>query len=111
MSTEQRAVLHRRASAWLAENGRVEEALRHASAAGEVQARGVEPLLESLTPREHEVLALVTQGRTNRQIAAELYIAVGTVKRHTHSIYAKLGVSDRRQAVAKAIGLGLLRAD
>ena len=51
-----------------------------------------------LTPREHEVLRLIAQGRTNRQIADDLVIEVGTVKNHVHSILAKLNVHSRRDA-------------
>jgi DNA-binding NarL/FixJ family response regulator len=62
----------------------------------------------SLTPREVEVLRLVAQGQTNRQIARNLLISVSTVKRHIRHISAKLGVSDRTQAAVRAIELGLL---
>jgi len=53
-----------------------------------------------LTPREREVLELVGEGLTNRQIADRLYIEVGTVKNHVHSILQKLDVSSRRDAAA-----------
>ena len=64
--------------------------------------------VESLTPREIEVLALMKLGHTNRQIATELVISPGTVKRHVENMIAKLGVSDRTQAVVRAIELGLI---
>jgi DNA-binding NarL/FixJ family response regulator len=51
-----------------------------------------------LTPRERDVLAALTQGKTNRQIAAGLHLSVGTVKSHLSSIYDKLGVSNRTEA-------------
>ena len=68
----------------------------------------VEPLVEPLSERELEVLALIAAGLSNREIAQELYIVVGTVKRHTNHIYGKLGVHSRTQAVARARELRLL---
>jgi LuxR family maltose regulon positive regulatory protein len=65
-------------------------------------------LVEALTGREMEVLALLDRRLTNQEIARELVITVGTVKQHTNSIYGKLGVGDRRLAVARARSLGLL---
>jgi len=53
-----------------------------------------------LTPREQEVLDLVGQGLTNQQIADRLYIEVGTVKNHVHSILQKLDVNSREDAAA-----------
>jgi DNA-binding NarL/FixJ family response regulator len=49
-----------------------------------------------------EVLRLVAAGRPNRQIAAELYVTVGTVKTHVHAISGKLGAANRVEAVALA---------
>jgi DNA-binding NarL/FixJ family response regulator len=63
---------------------------------------------DSLTPRELEVLRSMQLGRTNREIAKELFISGGTVKRHVENIIAKLGVSDRTQAVVRALELGVL---
>lgn len=65
-------------------------------------------LTERLTPREATVLRLLARGRTNREIAAELGVAVGTVKAHVERIIGKLAVSDRTQAAVRAIELGLL---
>jgi DNA-binding NarL/FixJ family response regulator len=65
-------------------------------------------LVEPLTAREIEVLGLVQQGLSNRQVAEELFISRGTVKRHVENITAKLGVSDRTQAVVRALQLGIL---
>jgi DNA-binding NarL/FixJ family response regulator len=67
-----------------------------------------EPLREPLTPREVEVLRLVTAGRTNQQIAQELLISKGTAKVHVERILRKLNVSDRTQAAVCAIKLDLL---
>jgi DNA-binding NarL/FixJ family response regulator len=64
--------------------------------------------LEALTPRELEVLELMKLGRTNRQIAQDLVISLGTAKNHVEHIIAKLGVSDRTQAVVRALELGIL---
>lgn len=64
--------------------------------------------VDPLTPRELEVLGLMKLGRTNRQIAADLVISLGTAKNHVEHIIAKLGVSDRTQAVVKALELGIL---
>lgn len=55
-----------------------------------------------LTRREQEILTLVTQGKTNPEIAQILYIAHGTVRVHIHTILHKLGVHDRKQAIALA---------
>ena len=65
-------------------------------------------LVEPLTERELEVLRLVAAGRSNRQIAAELYLALGTVKTHVHTIAGKLGAANRVEAIVRARGLGLL---
>jgi LuxR family maltose regulon positive regulatory protein len=65
-------------------------------------------LVESLTPREMEVLVLLAQRLTNKEIAEELVVSPDTVKTHTLSIYAKLDVHGRRQAVDKASEIGLI---
>jgi LuxR family maltose regulon positive regulatory protein len=96
-------------------------ALPHGSASADVEggrspARAVTedvlgPLpavIEALTEREHEVLDLIAAGLTNREIGERLYIAAGTVKAHTASIYSKLDVHSRTQAVARAQALGIL---
>jgi LuxR family maltose regulon positive regulatory protein len=65
-------------------------------------------LIEPLTRRELEVLALLAQQLTYKEIAAELFIAHGTVGQHVVRIYQKLQVDDRREALAKALALGIL---
>ena len=70
---------------------------------------GSEELPEPLTPREFQILALLGDRLTNKEIAAQLSISPGTVRQHTHNIYQKLAVSDRRQAASKAAELGLSR--
>ena len=69
---------------------------------------GARPLIEALTPREHEVLLLLAAGGSNREIAERLVISVHAVKKHTGNIYGKLGVTSRTQAIARARELGLL---
>jgi DNA-binding NarL/FixJ family response regulator len=61
-----------------------------------------------LSAREREVLALIAQGRTNREAAAALYISEATVKTHLQHIYAKLEVPDRAAAVSAAHQRGIL---
>jgi LuxR family maltose regulon positive regulatory protein len=65
-------------------------------------------LVEALSERELEVLRLVAQGRSNQQIAKDLVVATGTVKKHISNIFAKLNVESRTQAVARARELDLL---
>jgi LuxR family maltose regulon positive regulatory protein len=67
-----------------------------------------QPLLEPLSERELEVLQLLVQGASNREIAQELVIALDTVKRHVSHIFSKLDVQNRTQAVRKARALALL---
>jgi ATP/maltotriose-dependent transcriptional regulator MalT len=55
-----------------------------------------------------EVLRLIADGKSNQEIAAQLYLALQYVKRHAYNIYAKLEVTKRTQAVSKARKLGLL---
>lgn len=65
-------------------------------------------LPEPLTPRELEVLRLLALGHTNRKIAGELVISLGTAKNHVEHIRQKLGASDRTQAVVRALEFGLI---
>ena len=64
--------------------------------------------VEALTARELEVLRLVALGRSNSQVATELFVTVGTVKSHVHTISGKLGAANRTEAVARGRELGLL---
>jgi len=67
------------------------------------------PLVEALTGREREVLQLLVDGASNREIAQRLVLSVNTVKKHVFNICGKLGVQSRTQAIAKARTLNLLR--
>lgn len=62
--------------------------------------------LEALTPREQQVLGLLVQGLTNKEIARELNYSPGTVKNTVHQIISKLHVSDRTQAAIRAVKEG-----
>jgi two-component system, NarL family, response regulator len=69
----------------------------------------IEPALTVvLTKREQEILALVSIGKSNQEIATALYIASGTVRVHVHTILSKLSVRDRTQAAILAIKSGLV---
>jgi LuxR family maltose regulon positive regulatory protein len=72
---------------------------------------GIHPGVEPLSERELEVLQLVAAGLKNQEIADELFVVTGTVKAHLGSIYRKLGVQSRIQAVSRARELNLLDAD
>ena len=72
--------------------------------------KGVHPssLIEPLSPRELEVLQLIAQGLSNREISERLFIALVTVKGHNRKIFGKLEAKRRTEAVARARELGLL---
>ncbi|MGH3479042.1 MAG: LuxR C-terminal-related transcriptional regulator, partial [Nocardioidaceae bacterium] len=65
-------------------------------------------LIDALTAREQEVLALLAAGRSNRRIAADLVITLDTVKKHVGHVLDKLGATNRTEAVARARQLGLI---
>jgi ATP/maltotriose-dependent transcriptional regulator MalT len=70
---------------------------------------GASPRLEDpLSEREIEVLTLLASGKTNSEVAGDLFVSVGTVKSHTGNIYRKLGAKNRAGALARARGLGLI---
>jgi LuxR family maltose regulon positive regulatory protein len=77
--------------------------------AGPSETQTPEPdLIEPLSEREIEVLQLIAEGLTNREVASRLFLSLYTVKAHTHNIYGKLGVHNRTQAVGRARALGVL---
>ena len=65
-------------------------------------------IIEPLSEREIEILRLVAQGASNREIAGALFLAEGTVKNHVTSILGKLEARDRTQAALKARDCGLI---
>jgi LuxR family maltose regulon positive regulatory protein len=69
---------------------------------------GKQPLIDPLSERELEVLGLITQGLSNHQIANELFVAISTVKSHVKSIYRKLNVGSRFEAIERVHDLSLL---
>ncbi|WP_035839215.1 response regulator [Kitasatospora azatica] len=79
-----------------ASTGKLMERLRHH------EESDTEAVLGQLTPREREILVLVGEGKTNRQIGEELYLAEKTVKNHVSRLLAKLGVERRLQAAVLA---------
>jgi LuxR family maltose regulon positive regulatory protein len=90
-------------------SGRVAAALpvaapRTSTAAATQRAAPIEPLSE----RELEVLRLLAEGLSNKDLATQLFLSVGTVKQHLHHIYGKLGTTSRTSALARARHFGIL---
>ncbi|MEM7128726.1 MAG: LuxR C-terminal-related transcriptional regulator [Chloroflexota bacterium] len=83
------------------------ESVRQVSSVTTPYAITVNELIEPLTEREIEVVQLVVDGLKNAEIAEELTISIGTVKRHLSNIYGKLGVEHRTQAIKRIQELGL----
>jgi len=67
-----------------------------------------QPYADSLTQRELQVLALLSQGLTNREIARSLYVSESTVRAHLRTVTQKLGVHNRVHAVARAVEMGII---
>ena len=67
-----------------------------------------QPLVVPLSERELEVVRLIGQGRSNREIAGALFLAEGTVKNHVTNVLAKLGARDRTQAALRGRALGII---
>lgn len=80
------------------------------TAAGYSRSIPAEPDVDAnpLTTKEREVLVSLAEGRTNREIADTLFITPATVKTHLAHIYSKLAATDRHEALARAVALGLL---
>ena len=66
-------------------------------------------LEDPLSEREIEVLSLLASGKTNSEVAGDLFVSVGTVKSHTGNIYRKLGARNRAEALGRAREFGLIR--
>jgi DNA-binding CsgD family transcriptional regulator len=73
---------------------------------GPARSETDQSILESLTPREREIFALLPSGLSNNELGAKLGIAPGTAKIHVERVLSKLGVKDRTQAAVKAVELG-----
>jgi LuxR family maltose regulon positive regulatory protein len=89
-------------AAFAAEAGRSHDGSRSPA------AMPAQPLAEPLSQRELEVLKLIAQGLSNQEICERLFLALSTVKGHNRSIFGKLQVQRRTEAVARARELGLL---
>ena len=90
---------------WVGAPGLVKSLIR---LTGRRESSSEESLVEPLTAREMEVIQLMAQGLANKQIALSLGISEHTVKFHLSSLYAKLGISSRTEAVKRGIELGLI---
>jgi LuxR family maltose regulon positive regulatory protein len=86
----------------------LDEAIAQTRAALASKSSPVQSMIDPLSERELEVLRLICAGKSNQEIADELFIALDTVKRHVNNIYGKLGVRRRTQAVGEARRLGLV---
>jgi len=128
-SPEEIAALHSRVNGWFAENEIVDDTIKHAPAALRDDDRAVgseaadhpiasahqplrpstpsQPLVAPLTNRELDVLDLLAQRLSTKEIADKLFISITTVKGHLHNIYGKLEVNKRSEAVDKAKALGI----
>jgi two-component system, NarL family, response regulator LiaR len=62
-----------------------------------------------ISPREEQVLKLIAAGHSNQEIADELFLSLNTIKKHTSTLFRKLGASRRTQAIEKARKMGLIR--
>ena len=90
---------------WVGTPSLVREMIRFS---GRRESLGEESLTEQLTAREKEVIQLMAQGLANKQIALSLSISEHTVKFHLSSLYSKLGISSRTEAIKRGIELGLI---
>lgn len=87
----------------------VEKAIEGDSRPPSTDQKSTQPgLIEPLTEREKDILGLIAGGLTNREIAAQLFLSINTIKTYTSRIYGKLGVHNRAEAVDRAHELGFL---
>jgi DNA-binding NarL/FixJ family response regulator len=77
----------------------------------EIASRMSERVVSQLTPRELEVLRLVAKGLSNKEIGSALHVVEGTIKIHLTNILARLGVSDRTQAILAAVKRGIIQLE
>jgi len=104
-----RDLLTRQVRAGTAHRGLVEDLrVRLERSASAAPTGGVKPLLEPLSAREKTILSYMETMLSTEEIASELFLSTNTVKTHAKSIYRKLGVSRRRQAVLRGRALELL---
>ena len=83
--------------------------LHRAATQALIQPQPARPqLMEELTERQREVLALIVQGRSNQEIATQVYVSLSTVRFHVSAILAKLGAANRAEAAAMAVKYNLL---
>lgn len=104
-----RAIQTVREGGTIIEPGLLRKTLSTLAPSGAVGADHLPEKVEHLTPREKEVLELLVEGLTNREIGKELFISEQTVKNHVSAIIHKLGASDRTQAAVIALRQGLVR--
>jgi LuxR family maltose regulon positive regulatory protein len=126
-SPEEIAAFHSRAKAWFAENDISDDAIKDSQSPSPSSSSSdfripnstfqnspsprppmSQPLVDPLTNRELDVLDLLAQRLSNKEIAETLFISTTTVKGHLQNIYEKLNVSKRREAVEKALTFGIL---
>lgn len=88
-----------------------QKVLRQFAALPGEEPAGRDPLCDELTERELQVLTCISQGQSNKEIAAQLVLSEKTVKNHIANIFSKLHVCDRTQAVLYAIRKGLVKVD
>lgn len=79
-----------------------------ASQSIEKREKGIPEVIEPLSAREVEVLELIADGLSNKEIASQLHVSLSTVKGHNRNIFGKLLVNNRTQAVAKGRALGII---
>ncbi|MEE4112432.1 MAG: LuxR C-terminal-related transcriptional regulator, partial [Desulfobacteraceae bacterium] len=89
-------------------HGNVSFGNRSEDFAGSLSSLSNRPMIEPLTNREIEVLRMLSKGTSNNDIAQRLFISPETVKRHLSTIYRKLDVKNRQQALIRAKSIGIL---
>jgi two-component system, NarL family, response regulator LiaR len=88
---------------------RGQSTLHHAATQALIQPQALRPeMMEELTDRQREVLALIVQGRSNQEIAQLVYVSLSTVRFHVSAILAKLNAANRAEAAAMAVKYNLL---